>query len=545
VGASYYVREVQSRRKHSPDATYVYVSESLYDPETRRTRIRNVLPLGRKGDVDTRTIRRLIDQLNQYLGARAELPPGTPEVLESRLLGAVALYRGLWEQAGFGSFFRERFAERRFGYQMAEVVFALVAQRILDPGSKLAAEHWVNDIAYLPELEGVSVDLFYTALDELLAEQEEIRQRMYFTATDLLRLDVSVLFYDTTSTYFEIEAPDETGLLRRYGHSKDERPDRPQALVAVAVNRDGLPVRHWCFPGDTADLATLDTVLEELAALRPRGFYFVGDRAMVSREVIDRLESMGLGYLLGVPRRSGWQELHDTALAIRGRYRAVADNLSVKETEWTEGLRKVRLLLCHNPVEAEHDRELRETTLELLEAELARLRQDGEHTKRLCALRASRRFGPYLKQDAGGTLQLDREAIRRAERQDGKYVLLTNDLAADAGELAKGYKDLQHAERLFRTMKGVVGLRPNHHQLQERIAAHVLLCILGTFLVRLAELRTGSTVTQIERTLSPLRTVTFETDGRRAVHRTKLTAEMKALYEKTGVQPPEKLLRIG
>ncbi len=545
MGVSYYVREVQSRRKQGPDATYVYISESTYSPQTRKTKIRNVLSLGRKGDLDLRTLRRLVTQLNHYLDRRPEGIPGDLETRESRLFGPVAFYRGVWEQAGFGEFFRERFEGRGFARPLAEVVFALVVQRIVRPGSKLACEHWVNEVAYFPELEGVSVDLLYEAMDELIAEQEEIRRRMFFSATDLLKLDVSVLFYDTTSTYFEIEEPDPEGGLRRYGNSKDERPDRPQALVGIAVNRDGLPVRHWCFPGNTADLTTLETVLEELSALRPRAFYFVGDRAMVSQEVLDELESRGLGYLLGVPRRSGWEEIHDRALSIRGRYQEVADNLRVKQTRFEEGLREIRLIQCYNPVEARHDEELREATLEDLEQELATLRQDDEHSKRACRLRASRRFGPYLKQTKRGHLAIDRSAARELSRRDGKYVLMTNDLETEVGELARGYKDLQQAERLFGKLKGVVGLRPNHHELPERIAAHVLLCVLATFLVRLAELNTGETWTRIHRILEPLHAVRFEADGQQAVHRTSLTSPIREIFEKAGLSVPPKLLRIG
>lgn len=545
MGVSYYVREVQSRRKHGPDATYVYVAESTYNPNTRKTKIRNVLPLGRKGELDLRTIRRLVIQLNQYLDRYPAVIPGELETRESRLLGPVAFYRGLWQQAGFEGFFQQRFEDRGFGYPLEEVIFALVAQRILKPRSKLACVHWVNRIAYFPELEGISEDLLYVALDELIAEHEEIRKRMFFSTTDLLKLDVSVLFYDTTSTYFEIEEPDPEGGLRQYGHSKDERPDRPQVLVGMAVNRDGLPVRHWCFPGNTADLKTLEVVLDELSALRPRAFYFVGDRAMVSQEVLDKLESMKLSYLLGVPRRSGWEQIHDHALSIRGRYREVAENLRVKDTEWDEGLRKTRLIQCFNPREAEHDEQLREATLEALEEELATLRQGEGHSKRACRLRDSRRFGPYLKQTTRGHLSIDRAKLRELARRDGKYVLMTNDLKTDVAELALGYKDLQKAERLFAKLKGVVGLRPNHHRLPERICAHVLLCVLGTFLVRLAELKTGETWTQIHRTLESLCAVVFRTEDQQAVHRTTLAPEAREIFEKTGISPPKKLLEIA
>lgn len=132
-----------------------------------------------------------------------------------------------------------------------------------------------------------------------------------------------------------------------------------------------------------------------------------------------------------------------------------------------------------------------------------------------------------------------------AARRDGKYVLLTNDLTTEATELAKGYKDLQVAERLFGKLQGVVGLRPNHHQLQERIAAHVLLCVCAAFMVRFGELRTDRSHLDTYRTLMPLGAVTLESQGRRLVHRTKLDPAMREIFEKAGVQPPEKLLQAS
>jgi transposase len=136
------------------------------------------------------------------------------------------------------------------------VVFAMVANRAIGPMSKLATAEWATHDVALPGVESMDDDQAYRAMDLLVAAdaQAEVQEAVLFAVADLLNLEVDLLFFDTTSTYFERDTEDDgDGAFRRYGHSKDHRPDLPQIVIGLAVTREGIPVRVWCWPGNTND----------------------------------------------------------------------------------------------------------------------------------------------------------------------------------------------------------------------------------------------------------------------------------------------------
>jgi|GEM_PF-2128253 len=148
----------------------------------------------------------------------------------------------------------------------------MVTNRALEPMSKLALEEWVGEDTAIEDLNGVEVHQLYLAMDFLLESTEEIQREVYCSVSNLLNLEVDLLYFDTTSTYFEVEAPDEGDSLRQYGHSKDRRPDRPQAVIGLAATRDGIPVRSWVWPGNTADVSVIDEVKDDLVGWKfPEG----------------------------------------------------------------------------------------------------------------------------------------------------------------------------------------------------------------------------------------------------------------------------------
>ena len=170
----------------------------------------------------------------------------------------------------------------------------MAANRLDDPVSKLAcAERWLPDIAWLPDAAGLAVDQCYRALDFLAVWSDEIERDVFLKAADLFRLDVDLIFYDTTTAYFEIDEPDEDeqelagrlyAPLRRRGHSKEGRDNQPQVIIALAVTRDGMPVRSWVLPGNTADVTTVARIKDDLRAWRLGRCLFVGDAGMYSAD---------------------------------------------------------------------------------------------------------------------------------------------------------------------------------------------------------------------------------------------------------------------
>jgi transposase len=329
-------------------------------------------------------------------------------------------------------------------------LFAMAAQRLDDPASKLAcATRWLPDIAWLPEADKLAVDQLYRALDFLAVWSDEIERDVFLRSADLLRLDVDLIFYDTTTAYFEIDEPDEHcelwggrlfAPLRQWGHNKEGRDNQPQVIIAMAVTRDGMPVRSWVLPGNTADVATVARIKQDLHAWRLGRCLFVGDAGMYSADNLVEL-SRGLGrYVLAVPMRRV-KDVETEVLTRPGRYRKVADNLAVKEVWVGEGERRKRYVLCFNPAEAEQQRARRAQVLVELTAELTLLEErDEDHPKAACALMASRRYGRYLSADRHGRPKLDAAKVKAAEKFDGKWVVITNDETLTAKDVGRADK---------------------------------------------------------------------------------------------------------
>ena len=217
-------------------------------------------------------------------------------MLDSRRLGAAWTLDRIWERLGVGAAIRRVAAGRRLdGDAVERVVFALVAQRACEPGSKLAATGWVAERVAIQSCPGFTEDAAYAAMDFLLDALGEIAAEVFSSVAHLLNLDLDIVFVDTTSTYWETETADELAELaedpgddevtspteagaRTFGHSKDHRADLPQVVIAMAVTRDGVPVRCWTFPGNTADTAIIRTIKDDLGGWGLRRLVWVADR---------------------------------------------------------------------------------------------------------------------------------------------------------------------------------------------------------------------------------------------------------------------------
>lgn len=543
-----YLREVTSKRKHGPDATYVQLCESEWDAERGSSRTRILHSFGRKEELDLAQIARLVEQLSAYLGS--EDPRGISgqvELTDTWDFGGLHLLDGLWKELELDGFFLEALGARRFEAPVERALFAMVAQRALAPDSKLAGSRWAGGRAWIPGLKRGGAELkvqhFYRAMDFLAEAMDEVREHLYFQITDLLNADVSVLFYDTTSVSFELPAPDGEGGLRRLGNSKKKRGNLPQVVLGLAINRDGLPVRHWVFPGNTVDVTTVEGVVKDLLGLRPRRFLFIGDRGMVSQDNLDFLESRRLHYLLGSKLRDD-AVVQTEVLSLRGRYRAITDTLGVKETRVQDGGREVRYLLCRDRARIAEDRTVREAIVSRLEEELGGSKAADAHTRKVCRLLSRRGYARYLRETESGGLEIDRRQVRDDERYDGKYVLMTNELDLDAEELVLGYRDMWRAERAFRSMKTVLRIEPVHHREERRILAHAHLCVLAYLLTRIAENRTEHSWPLVREMMEHVSLARIETDHAAIFRVKRLKGSEAKLWNSCHLEPPPKTLQV-
>jgi transposase len=437
----------------------------------------------------------------------------------------------------------------------------MVANKALQPYSKLHChEHWLSEQVFFPGRETLDLQHLYRAMDFLEAHKEAIERAIYFRMADLLNVDVDLIFYDTTSVHFEVDDEDEGGshgnalagrrpyeALRKRGYSKNGRGDAPQIVVGLAVTREGLPVRSWVFPGHTNDVTTIEKVKADLRGWRLNRCVFVGDAGMNSDDNRRRLALGGGKYIVATKLRAGDEVTRDVVTRA-GRYHEVAEHLRVKEVVVGDGERRRRYVVCHNPEQADRQRQHRERLLEELRLEVAGQRQPpraGRHAKHTCELVASRRYGRYLRQTARGLPRIDRAAVAAEARLDGKWVITSNDDTLSAEDLALGYKQLMRVEECWRTMKSGLRTRPVFHWRPHRICAHISLCVLALLLERVAERRAGDTWRNIQAQLDTIKVVEYERASARVRQTTEIRSDVADLLGRLKVPLPPRLHHVS
>ena len=399
-----YLRESKQKRADGSVVTHLQLAENVWNAERRRSEARILCNCGRADDAAvTERLRRLAKSiLRRCSPEEIVAEEGNWRLICAWPYGEIYVLEALWQRLGISEVITEQASARRLGFNVERALFAMVANRALAPCSKLYCyEQWLREDVKIVGAEGLSLQQLYRAMDFLEANKEAIERSIFFRVADLLSLDVDLIFYDTTSLHFEVDEEDH-GLgaqdlvhgsqaagrksypaPRKRGHPKNGRSDVPQIVVGLAVTREGFPVRHWVFPGNTVDVTTIEQVKTELRGWQLTRCLFVGDAGMVSESNLKVLSRGGGKYLLCMPMRRG-DEITQEVLSRPGRYQTVAENLQVKEVIVGEGERQRRYALCYNPQEAERQRSHRAEIIEQLKAELASLRDaaDEQHSKR-------------------------------------------------------------------------------------------------------------------------------------------------------------------
>jgi len=557
-----YLRRTQRRRTDGSAVGYLQLAHNRRVDGVTRAEV--LVNLGREDELDVDGLRRLAASITRFIdGDAAALGPsaaGEFEVCGSRAVGGAWLLDALWKQLGVDRALRAVLGARRFSTDVERVIFALVANRALDPCSKLAAAEWASQDAHIPGLEVMDEDQAYRAMDLLVEAdaQAKLQEAVFFATADLLNLEVDLLFFDTTSTYFEREAPDPAGengtpAFRAYGHSKDHRPDLPQVVIGLAVTREGIPVRVWVWPGNTNDMSVIGEVKDDLRGWRLGRVVTVVDRGFSSDENLRYLTRAGGHWIAGERMRDGSADAQ-AALSRQGRYQTVRDNLRVKEVRVGDGDAAKRFIVCHNPAEAERDKTTREDTITRLQAELDRIdaarakttsaKASDAHRRAECALRDHPSLGRYLRQTPSGRLRIDRAKINAEARLDGKYLLSTSDPDLSAEDVALGYKNLLEAERGFRDLKTTLELRPVFHRLEHRIRAHVLICWLALLLIRISERQTNTTWRRIALELQRLHLVTLQGPDGSVEQTTPLTDAQRSILNALAIPAPPRITAL-
>jgi hypothetical protein len=478
---------------------------------------------------------------------KGELP-----VIATKRIGPELIFQRLWSELKIPQVLTSLLAPRRFEFPIERVVFLTVLHRLLHGGSDRNCMVWKDDY-HLPGTETLQLHQMYRAmawLGEPLGKddqdgatpfaprciKDQIEEGLFHRRRDLFS-ELALVFYDTTSIYFEGRGGETIG---QYGHSKDHRPDRAQMVVGVVLDGQGRPLCCELWPGNITDVKTLLPIVDRLRKrFAIRSVCVVADRGMISQATIEELQSAErrVHYVLGARLRSV-KEIREKVLSHPGRYREVHGPkeksgdpapLQVKNVRIDER----RYVVCLNVDQAKKDRADRDAIVAALEEQLQR----GDKS-----LVGNRGYRKYLK--GGKThFEIDQQKIKSEARYDGKWVLRTDLDELSAEEVALRYKQLWMVEDCIRSIKSILETRPIFHHHDETIRGHVFCSFLA--LVLRKELQDRLTAAgyspewaDVLRDLESLQSVEVEYQGKHFRLRSEARGTCSQVFQAVGVAFP-------
>jgi transposase len=531
-----YVRVVASVREQGR------VKQKVIANLGRRDTLQAILPLLERflrGDNDQQ-------QLAKQLGQEGPL-----EVLEASTWGPMLVARhffaqlGLWQILDAGRRWPRRTPQEDSDDDWPSRVLALIANRLVRPGSEHALGAWLETDyvcdrrgrRYVPhwkrqgrvEIDLVQLQRWYRTLDHLLVNKESVEVALYHRLRDLFAFQVELVLYDVTSTYFSGRGP---AGFAKHGYSRDGKPRNVQVVVGVVMVA-GWPIAHHVWAGNTRDSKTVAEVVADLSKrFSFRRVVFVGDRGMVTEsnlEVLQKAEGPW-GFLVGMTRRQNpeaevlidriredkWIECRAGIVA---REKSIPPRTRVQEVPCDRV--GVRVFVVDSDERRAYEERMREKVMERVRAGLEKVR------KRVAAgrLKQAEKIGAaverVLQQHHGyryyawelkaGVLRYFEHPVnlRREKKYEGKYLIQTDQADITPQEAVEHYKELNEVERGFRSMKDPIGMRPIWHRAEHRVRAHIFVAALAFLVERMLEraLKDAGVLLSAQAALAALQTI--------------------------------------
>ena len=517
-----YLRTTRVKRPDGSVDQYIRLVESYWNNGSPRHRI--ICNLGRK------------DLLAPHAEALLQILKGeTTKTLKRDAVaigawdwGVMLVARHLWKELGLEQIIEALAASRGAGRELADRALALVSNRLCEPSSEHGMARWLetdfvcdrSGQRWLPEwreeaerrasrrprvrVKDRQLRQWYGTLDRLIVHQKQIEKELFLRLRNLFSLNVDLVFYDLTSTYFEGNGPDGVA---RHGHSRDEKPRQRQVLVGL-VMIDGWPIAHHVFPGNRRDAQTVESVLNDLQErFGLRRIVFVGDRGMVTSENVDLLRAHAQGYIVGLQRRRRPEVLRyverasgpwlECPAGISARERSEVAKTLVQEVASDKP--GVRVFVVHSDERLGYERRQREKSMQRVREELAALEQRvrkgklkapekiGAAASRVLARNHGLRYYDWKLQDGQFHYFEHPKNLKQEQALEGKYLIQSEEQNLSAIEAVEVYKDLSEVERAFSGLKDIIEMRPIYHQTADRVQAHIFLASLAFLVDRALE----------------------------------------------------------
>ena len=442
--------------------------------------------------------------------------------------GVMRVARHFWQELELEAIIDSLAKNRGSGGDLADRALALVTNRLCEPTSEHGIARWLetdfvcdrSGRRWLPEwreeaerlsskrprvrVKDGQLRVWYATLDRLVVHQKQIEKELFLRLRNLFSLNVDLVFYDLSSTYFEGNGPAGLAL---HGHSRDGKPRNRQVLVGL-VMIDGWPIAHHVFQGNLRDSTTVKSVLEDLQErFGLRRVVLVGDRGMVTSDNLDLLRSSEQGYLVGLKRRRQPEVLRYLERATGPWLECPAGISASEKSEIPKTLVQevasdkpgVRVFVVHSDERLEYERGQREKAMQKVQEELDALQHRvtkgklkapekiGAAAGRVLSRNHGFRYYAWELKDGQFHYFEDLEKLRQEEALEGNYLIQTEEPNLSPIEAVEVYKELSEVERAFSGLKDVIDMRPIYHQTGPRVEAHIFIASLAFLLDRALE----------------------------------------------------------
>lgn len=502
-----------------------------------------------KGEIEkiTRSLSRFSEKVLLVLSDKSQVHTS------SKKIGPALIFERLWRELGIKRVIKRLLSDRKFTFDVERAIFLTVLHRLFVSGSDRFCHKWHQDYK-IKGVKSLSLHHLYRAmafLGEALEDQKDktpfsprctkdvIEEELFLERRDLFA-ELDLVFFDTTSIYFEGEGGESLG---QKGNSKDHRPDLNQMIVGVVIDNNGNPICCELWPGNTTDVKTLIPIIDRLKKRFHIGrFCILSDRGMISNKTIKELEHRRLLYILGARMRKV-NEIKYEVLSRTGRYREVYPEKQSSKSPSPLKVKEVRVddnryIVCLNTKQARKDAADRQAIIASLQEKL----KQGPK-----ALIGNKGYRKYIKLSRD-QLTLDTQKIAEAERFDGKWVLKTNTTFSPE-KVALKYKELWEVEQVFRDIKSMLDTRPVFHQTDETIRGHVFCSFLAILLRKELDRRLEDSGhffewSDIKQDLKALHETTIEDNGKTLAIRSECERTCGKIFKAVGVALPPTIREI-
>jgi transposase len=541
-----FIRKSTAKNKDGSRRDYFQLVESVRVDGRSRHRI--ICTLGRSDDPSTQEkIAKMAESLMRACD-ESEFIRLTEDLCAdyTKEYGPFLVFKRLFSELGMEDILKSHFSQSNADFDVTDALFNMMLNRLTEPTSKRQLNLWEE------EVEGINpFDLhqYYRALDYLIEKKDPIEKDLFFKMRDLFYAELDIVLFDTTTLVYygegsdkndEGEKPEDEELLD-FGFSKDRRSDLKQVVVGVVMSKEGIPLAHEVFSGNTNDVTCFSEVIETLKKKYSLArVILVGDRGMISKANIKLLDTSELQYILGFRMRTIAKEARAKILSHANLRKLNNHELEFKEVDY-EGQ---RLVVCYNAERAEKDKEHREREVKKLREKIK-----GKNVKNLISNPQYKRF--ILVNDSGTRVEIDEAKVKADALYDGVFVLTTSTKLSSL-QTVERYKDLWQVESAFRQLKSELEMGPIYHWKDRRIRAHIMICFMA-FCLRVClykKLKShfkkeSFSMTALMHDLKALRTIGLSVKNTQVKIRTELKDGAVQIFNAIGMRPPNRILQSG